>query len=330
MALALMATALPAKAQDEAPAPEVSVEDTPLYKAMEQKRSLEQEKQDLEKQRKQWQDSLKILEKREKDLNKDIKKKDDEIKKLEEQKQKSEFNALYDRWIQLQAEEKSRRQTLADLEAQIAQLDTQLDAADTEREKLLAARSDFAAGLIERHTPISGTPFSKMKVQELDAAIADCDAHSDDPAVERFGRDLRNVRMAYTAYTDADAIVKRPYDDGAINRTTAAIAGARSLTPEQQGELRSRGDLLKVYPQGLQNFKTFIIEINKMVKSSPADFPFSDTDVTIIYEQDGLNERIEATTLKIPYLSEKFREYKKAVSADPRVKSPIADEILNQ
>lgn len=324
--MALMATVVPAQAQTEGE----QVEDTPLYKAMEQKRSLEQTKKELEKQRRQWQDSLSALERRESKLNKDIKAKDKEIEKLAEQRQKSEFNELYARWKQLQDEEQARRQTLADLEAQISQLDTQLDAADTERDKLLAARSNFAAGLIERHTPTARTAFSKMKVQELDAAIADCDAHSDDPDVARFGRDLRNVRIAYTAYTDADAIVKRPYDDAAINRTTAAISNARSLTPEQTGELAARGELLKIYPQGLQNFKTFIIEINKMVKSSPADFPFSDTDVQITYEQDGLNERIEATTLKIPYLSEKFREYKKAVSVDPRVQSPIAAEILNQ
>lgn len=324
--MALMAGAVPAHAQTDGE----TVEDTSLYKAMEQKRSLEQNKKDLEKQRKQWQDSLKTLEKRESKLTKEIDAKDKEIKKLEEQKQKSEFNELYARWKQLQDEEQARRQTLADLEARISQLDMQLDAADTERDKLLAARSNFAAGLIERHTPTARTAFSKMKLQELDAAIADCDAHSDDPDVARFGRDLRNVRIAYTAYTDADAIVKRPYDDAAINRTMAAINGARSLTPEQTTELAARGELLKIYPHGLQNFKTFIQEINKMVKSLPADYPFSDTDVQITYEQGGLNERIEATTLKIPYLSEKFREYKKAVSADPRVQSPIAAEILNQ
>lgn len=286
--------------------------------------------QSLEKQKKELSDTISKT-------KRNIDTKNGELKKLESlhtfhlnSPQYKEYQAKKKQLSKLEHEIESLTEEIDSLSNQVSLKKKEIGRLKGSVSGLKTTKDDIIKQLSEEYKRLISQPFSKMKMDELDAFISRCNEYSSEAKVKTLISRVKQFRGYKQTYDEALQICNSKFDRAKITHVRSRLVAIKLDNKLQQLEIDKVCDMLSRYEEGMQVFKEFVVQINnKREGVSVYSKDDLNDDLERILSKNNLKERIESIIMSVPYLSKTYKEYIKALEANPQSHPEIEREVLS-
>lgn len=240
---------------------------------------------------------------------------------LNEEKKKNDAKAekknKLDAELQACADERAKQHKQDSTE--IAALQQQIGSLNSELSDLSSFRQMWIAQLAESVDRDWLTkPYSKIDLAELEKAVGQCEEYSSsDEKIAGAYKKLVALLDEYYLYIEGQELVNSQYDREKISAMAPKINALLGKTqdPDKKDELSSLSWQLNYYRSTLRVFQDLIVDVDKQLKdesSHRAALPLAN----VVIEQAESNDGIVTAIRKIPWLSDQYDDYYKALQRD--------------
>ncbi len=213
---------------------------------------------------------------------------------------------------------------------EIAELDRQLAHYNQNVQKIEDAKDGAIEQVIEANSKYLHQPFAEMTDAGLLDIVESCRQYDKDKNVREFIKKV-NLYVGYKrSYDNAKDAVKSKFDKSKVaeaGRNLQAIP-EKDITDAQKSEITKLNTQLQSFEPGLVAFKEFIAELNRRRDGGGYTSDDYKDEYPYILKKNGIGERIEAHTMLVPYLKDKFTEYTSIIESKPNDHPAIETEIL--
>lgn len=217
---------------------------------------------------------------------------------------------------------------IASLDLQIQEYDDTLNARNHQREDLGRIKDNVSNQIISENKDYLEKLFSHMKLSELRQIKSKCQIYTTDSKLKAFLWKVDVVIKNKELYDNMVNVVNASYKKSDVDRALVSftqINGANMLQQKEISELRTQ---LSLYSDGLEAFKDFITELNRMRDGVNYSMEFFQTDCKQIMSKKDLGNRINDKLIRVPYLKKKYEEFMTEFKKNPNKHSEVEKEIL--
>lgn len=298
--------------------------------ALKRKEELIRRKTVLGNSVKNWNKELKKLEALHASIVKSNEKLEDKIAQAKVKEQKNGVHELIKKKNQLSQTIIANKKEKASQESQLKDIVGKLDAKNHQRENLGKIKDNVSNQIIAENKDYLERPFAEMTLPGLSAVKSKCQQYTSDAKVNAFVGKIDKVIKNKELYDNMVNVVNSAYNKNNVEKALASVSqidGANMLQQQEISELKSQ---LSLYSDGLDAFKDFITELNRMRNGVNYSMEFFQTDSELIMSKKDLGNRIENQLKCVPYLNKKYEAFMKAFKAAPNKHSEIEKEFLGQ
>lgn len=211
---------------------------------------------------------------------------------------------------------------VSSLEAQIGKLNGNVAELETIKNNVSKQLLDESKGTLEK-------PFSQLSVEELTAIKTKCSKYSTDQKINALIAKTDDVLKNKRTYDDAIRIANSKFNKGKLISILDRLTRLRNLNAIQQNEINQVRGVLSHFEPGMTVFKEFIQKLNKN-REGVTSYSKDDLndDLRRIMSKDDLQGRIDSEISQVPYLNKTYKNYIRAIKANPMSHPAIEAEIL--
>lgn len=172
--------------------------------------------------------------------------------------------------------------------------------------------------------------FKELSNEQLDKMEALCMEVKNEKGIDKLLKKIAQTRRNLKIYNNAKKVVETLYHAESVARESKNLSQivANTLSPVQKQDIQETTLALQSYKKGIKDFQKIINYINweaKVYRESGKELQ-TKKRISELYEN---TKSYETDIYKVPYLKEKYEQYKKDLNDNPLVNSSVEKEIIS-